>query len=59
MVVVLLLVLLHLNFINNAVLIFAELTSFVRCMIVQVSQRLPRRFLVLTGSVTFHYPPIL
>ena len=54
-----LLVLLHLNFINNAVLIFAKLTSFVRCMIVQVSQRLPRRFLVLTGSVPFYYPPIL
>ena len=58
-VVVLLLVLLHLNFIDNAVLVFAKLTSLVRCMIVQVSQRLPRRFLVLTDSVTFHYPPIL
>ena len=54
-----LLALLHLNFIDNAVLVFAKLTSLVRCMIVKMSQRLPRRFLVLTDSVTFHYPPIL
>ena len=57
---ILLLVLMHLYFIDNAVFVFAKLTSLVRCMIVKVSQCFPWRFLVvLADAFTFHNPPIL